>query len=40
MVDIDPGDAELVAYYGGAGNLAPLPANQTGDDADHVALQD
>jgi hypothetical protein len=38
VVDLDPADAGLVEYYGGIGNLSPLPGNQTGDDADHHDL--
>lgn len=39
VVDINTNDAAMVAFYGGMGNLAPLPANQTGDDADHSTLE-
>lgn len=39
VVDIDDADAALIAFYGGAGNLKPLAGNQTGDDADHSALE-
>ena len=40
VVEIDmAANPELVAFYGGSGNLAPMPPNQTGDDADHVALE-
>jgi len=35
VVDLDPA-GELAAEYGGPGNLAPLPASETGDDADHA----
>jgi hypothetical protein len=38
VVDIDTSNSELVEFYGGLGNLAPLPGNQSGDDADHSAL--
>jgi hypothetical protein len=36
VVEIVPG---MEAEYGGAGNLAALPADQTGEDADHGALE-
>lgn len=39
VVDIDPANSELVEFYGGLGNLAPLRSTQTGDDADHAALE-
>jgi len=40
VVEIDmEANPELVAFYGGAGNLAPMPLTQTGDDADHAALE-
>ena len=29
----------MVALYGGASNLAPLAQDETGDDADHAALE-
>ena len=38
VVDLDIA-SELAAEYG-TGNLAPLPANQTGDDADHAESGD
>jgi hypothetical protein len=31
-------NGELAAEYGGAGNLAPLPADQSGDAADHSGI--
>jgi hypothetical protein len=36
VVSISPDNAAMITEYGGAGNLAPLPA---GDDADHAALE-
>jgi len=40
VVEIDMvANPELVAFYGGSGNLAPMPSTQTGDDADHAALE-
>jgi hypothetical protein len=40
LVDLDLADTALVGEYGGSGNLEPLPAGQTGDDADHGAVSD
>lgn len=37
VVELDI-NGELAAEYGGTGNLAPLPAVQSGDDADHAGL--
>jgi hypothetical protein len=37
VVSLDIG-GELATEYGGIGNLAPLPADQSGDDADHSGL--
>jgi len=39
VVDLDI-SGELAAEYGGNGNLEPLPATETGDDADHAELGD
>jgi hypothetical protein len=39
VVSISPDNAAMITEYGGAGNLAPLPAGETGDDADHAALE-
>lgn len=40
VVEIDMAvNTALVAFYGGAGNLVPLAGNETGDDADHAALE-
>ena len=39
VIDIDPANTELVEFYGGLGNFSPLPGNETGDDADHAALE-
>jgi len=39
IVDLDIA-GELAAEYGGTGNLAPLAADETGDDADHSHLGD
>jgi hypothetical protein len=38
VVEIAPDDDATAAYYGGWSNLAPMPATQTGDDADHSWL--
>lgn len=38
LVSIDPGNAALVAAYGGGGNLGTLPPGQSGDDADHATI--
>jgi hypothetical protein len=37
VVGLDPA-GELWSEYGGAGNLAPLAGDETGDDADHSSL--
>jgi hypothetical protein len=37
VVDLDI-NGELAAEYGGAGNLRALPADESGDDADHAGL--
>jgi hypothetical protein len=37
LVGVDPSDTELVAEYG-FDNLAPMPADQSGEDADHAEL--
>lgn len=38
IVDLDLADTSLVGEYGGTRNLASLPADQTGDDADHATV--
>jgi hypothetical protein len=39
VVDLDIA-SPLATEYGGNGNLKPLAATQTGDDADHAELGD
>jgi hypothetical protein len=39
VVELVPGSSLWVAY-GGPGNLQPLAANETGDDASHAELGD
>jgi hypothetical protein len=38
VVSISPHNAAMITEYSGSANLAPLPPDETGDDAYHAAL--